>query len=105
MNQFSIMFCAVLIMLGLVAVVPDTNSTSTAENSDAVKAKAAKPIALLTTNVPPPVSRVPVYILPEAIVVQTPYGPVLFAERLDVERLSRLFPARLVTNIVFYNSQ
>lgn len=56
-----------------------------------------------TTNAPPPTERIPVYVIPEAIVVATPIGQIVFAAQAHVEELARKFPSTRVTNVVIWS--
>ncbi len=55
------------------------------------------------TNAPAVEDRFPLHVIPEAIVVKTPLGIMVFVERVDVERLARYFPAQRLTNVIVYN--
>ncbi len=45
----------------------------------------------------------PVYVIPEAVLVRTPQGVIVFAAEIDVQRLAKLYPAMRLTNVVFYS--
>jgi len=84
---------------------PKTAGSSPAE-TNALPAAAAKtnalPAKLLSTQATLPKAPIPVYVLPEAIVVQTPSGPFVFVESFHVQELARKFPSRRLTNIVIW---
>lgn len=69
---------------------------------------ASKAIAALkgTTNSQPPAAeppRTPLYVIPEALVVQTPAGAVVFAPDAHVAELAKKFPATRLTNVVIWS--
>jgi len=45
----------------------------------------------------------PLYVIPEAVLVQTPLGPILFAHQQHVAELRRLFPHHTLTNLVIWS--
>lgn len=58
------------------------------------------------TNVPLPVpqaARIPVYVIPEAVLVQTPQGHMLFIDEFHLKELTKKFPSARITNIVIWN--
>lgn len=60
-----------------------------------------KKLESVVTNALPP--KVPVYILPRVIIVQTPQGTVIWTEEHHIRELARLFPSGVQTNLVIYN--
>lgn len=47
--------------------------------------------------------RIPLYVLPEVLVVQTPAGAVVFAPEFHVAELAKRFPAARMTNVVVWS--
>lgn len=96
------------IIAGLILVAKIcAGESNTKEPTNAPLSK-PEPVKLQSadTNAAPKVvaeaPKIPVYVIPELIAVQTPNGIILFAERFHVEELAKKWPAQRVTNLVFY---
>lgn len=89
------------LLLYAVTHAADTNTTKTAATNAPAASTNKEPIRLQSVKDEAP--RIPVYVIPEIVVVMTPIGPVTFAAQHNIEDLAKLFPAHRVTNIIIYN--
>lgn len=50
-----------------------------------------------------PHQQTPLYVIPEAVLIQTPIGSLLFAHEYHIQELIRMFPSRTLTNLVIWS--